>query len=140
MKTITFIFCVFLFGISCTMSPKERPYYLLTKYSELDFNKANIHIVNFKEEMSGMTKNQGIREALFRFNGLNNDSLRKEMLKLGYKSLPINELVMGNDTTGNLRPSDTGYYKLNILKGSIIDLLVVINFTQGNVTFYKLIQ
>jgi len=121
------------------MSSNDRPYYLLTKYSELDFKKANIHVVRFKEEMSGMTKEQGINEALFKISGLNNDSLRNELLKLGYNRLPINELVMGSDTTGNLRPSDTGYYKLNILKGIIIDLLVVINFTQDNVTFYKLI-
>ena len=129
-----------LLGLSCNRSSKERPYNLLAKYSDLNFNRANISLVNYKDEMSGMTKNQGIVEAVFKFSDLNIDSLKGEMLGLGYKKLPIIELDMGDGFHGNIKQSDSGFYRLNLLHNSIIDVLIIVNFTQEKVLFYKLIQ
>ena len=138
MKIVGGLLLICLLSISCNPSSKERPFYLLAKCSGLNFNETNAKVMNFREEMSGMTKSQGEINALFKTANLNKDSLRSIMLALGYKRLPITELVMGDDST-DLRTSDTGYYKLESVNNAI-DVLVVVNFTQHNVSLYKPIQ
>lgn len=139
-KNKIYYLLIFLFGFSCSRSSKERPYNLLTKYSDLNFNQSNLDLVNYKEEMSGMTKSQGIIEAVFKISNLNIDSLKGKLSDLGYKKMPITELDMGDGFHGNVKQSDSGFYRLNLLHKSIIDVLVIVNFTQEKVLFYKLIQ
>jgi hypothetical protein len=126
-------------GVSCNMfSKEERPYYLLTKYSSLGFNRSNTSLIKYAEEMSGLANNKGIIEAIFNIQNLDIDSLKNKMLSLAYKKLPISELEMGDGFRGNIKQSDAGYYKLNTLRGAI-DVLVVVDFTQGKVILYKLV-
>ena len=87
-----------------------------------------------------MTKSQGIIEAVFKISNLNIDSLKGKLSDLGYKKMPITELDMGDGFHGNVKQSDSGFYRLNLLHKSIIDVLVIVNFTQEKVLFYKLIQ
>jgi hypothetical protein len=129
-----------LFAISCNMSSRQRPFNLLTKYSDLHFNQTNVDLVTYKEEMAGMMKNQGIIEGVFKIHNLNIDSLKRETSELSYKKFPIDELDMGDGFNGNVLQSDSGCYRLSLQRRGIIDLLVIVNFTQKKVLFYKLIQ
>ncbi|HEX9503001.1 MAG TPA: hypothetical protein VF974_01600 [Patescibacteria group bacterium] len=104
----------------------------------LNFNESNASLVEYNENKSGI-KEEGIIQAVFKMQNLNIDSLEKQLLNLGYKKLPISELEMGNGFNGNVQKSDTGYYKLALFRTSIIDQLIIVNFTQKKIILYKLI-
>jgi hypothetical protein len=137
MKLIYVIAGIVLFYVSCNSFFKERPYEIVNKYSKLNFNAGNIISIKIDDNTSGI-KDEGVLQGIFKMVNVNLDSLQRQLINMGYKKLPINELQMGDGFNGNVKYSDLGYYSLTLLNKSIIDELIIFNFTQNRVIIYKL--
>lgn len=137
MKFNYLLVIVLLLQSACNMPFEKKPYYILNKCSKLNFNEKNASLIEFNENTAGI-KGEGVIQGVFKMGKLNLDSLHKQLLYLGYKKLPINEMDMGDGFKGNVQQSDSGYYKLILLHESIIDQLIIVNFTQNKVIMYKL--
>jgi|GEM_PF-6565457 len=135
MKSIIIILVLSLLSLSCNSNSQKRILQRLVKYGSIDFKESNLRLIKFDEKTAGL-KEEKIVFAVYEMQNVNLDSLGKPLLSINYKRLPATELVLGDGFGGNIKNSDSGYYKLTLSRGAM-DELLILNMTQRKVIYYK---
>lgn len=122
------------------MSQADKAYNLLGEMSEMNLNQKEVKLLEFHENFAGMTNKDGITQGLFEIMDISIDSLGENLKRLGYKRLPIQGIDLGNGFNGNVKSSDVGYYKMTLSHRSVIDQLIIFNFSRKRIIIYKAVN
>lgn len=133
MKTL---YCLLLTSImsSCWLfSAKNEKIAILNKYSRIEFPDSTVYIIKFSKIGSGIFKKEVAINALYGLKkNLDLETLKEELIHLGYKKLPIsiNDAIVGDEFNEHLNKSDKGFYKINFNYKRGTQEWIIINFSQ----------
>jgi hypothetical protein len=138
MKAIIIIaVCLFMgFVYSCGFKGKELD--TLNKISKISLSRENISVINYEEKGGGISE-EGTIEAAYGMRNLNADSMAEILNKLGYQRLPFKaKIQIPKGFYGYAEEDDYGFYKAEIKDSSIIDKIVVVNFSKQRIIVYSI--
>lgn len=131
MKILYFVLFILILP-SCS-STKDKELEILNKYSKIEFNDSSIRILKFSRLNGGFFDKETSISAIYSLTEkIDIYNLKKSLINLGYRRLPINsdEGILKGSFNNYFDKSDEGFYKIKINYAKGTQEWIIIDFTK----------
>ena len=112
---------------------KNKQKEILNKYTKIEFKYSDIKVIKISKIQSGFLKKEISIKAVYGLEkNININSLKSQLINLGYKQLPIDRKdgIIEDNFSEYLNNEDKGFYKINVNHKEGIQEWIIINLSK----------
>jgi len=106
---------------------------IINKYTKIEFKYSDIKVIKISKIQSGFLKKEISIKAVYGLEkNININSLKSQLINLGYKQLPIDRKdgIIEDNFSEYLNNEDKGFYKINVNHKEGIQEWIIINLSK----------